>query len=141
MRSSDDLIPPYGHKMQQAHVSGYKGLDEPGAGGTLNPETQPKRSSFVENLGGNQDPVTVDKHNLRLIGMLSQDPRFLNTRTTADVNTQHWASKKAIRLIGAMRSLAGASRWRMRSNTRNVARRARPSTLRRPGGHAAEDRP
>jgi hypothetical protein len=76
---------PYGHKMQQAHVSGYLGLGDEG-GGTLNPETQPKRSSFVQNLQGNQQPVTVDKHNLRLIGMLSQDPGFLNTKTTADVN-------------------------------------------------------
>lgn len=86
VQSVADLISPYGHKMQQAHISGYQGLGEHGEGSTLNPETQPKRSSFVENLGGNQDPVTVDKHNLRLIGMLSQNPGFLNTKTVADVN-------------------------------------------------------
>lgn len=86
VQSTADLISPYGHKMQQAHISGYKGLGEHGEGTTLNPETQPKRSSFVENLGGNQDPVTIDKHNLRLIGMLSKNPAFLNTQTVADVN-------------------------------------------------------
>jgi hypothetical protein len=91
VRTSADLISPYGHKMQQAHVSGYRGLDE---GGTLNSETQPKRSSFVENLSGNQQPVTVDKHNLRLIGMLSQDPAFLNTTTAADVNYPKLGLKK-----------------------------------------------
>jgi hypothetical protein len=85
VRTSNDLISPYGHKMQQAHVSGYRGLDE-GDTGTLNPETQPKRSSFVANLGGNQQPVTGDKHFIRLIGMLSQDPAFLNGKTVADVN-------------------------------------------------------
>lgn len=85
VRTSNDLIPPYGHKMQQAHVSGYRGLDE-GDTGTLNPETQPKRSSFVANLGGNQQPVTGDKHFIRLIGMLSQDPAFLNGKTVTDVN-------------------------------------------------------
>jgi hypothetical protein len=85
VRTSADLISPYGHKMQQAHISGYRGLDE-GDTGTLNPETQPKRSSFVANLGGNQQPVTGDKHFIRLIGMLSQDPAFLNGKTVADVN-------------------------------------------------------
>jgi hypothetical protein len=85
VRTSNDLISPYGHKMQQAHVSGYRGLDE-GDTGTLNPETQPKRSSFVANLGGNQQPVTGDKHFIRLIGMLSQDPAFLNGKSVADVN-------------------------------------------------------
>jgi hypothetical protein len=86
VQSSKDLISPYGHKMQQAHVSGYRGLGEHGEGTTLNPETQPKRSSFVENLGGNQQPVTIDKHNVRLIAMLSKNPEFLNTTTVADVN-------------------------------------------------------
>jgi hypothetical protein len=85
VRTSADLISPYGHKMQQAHVSGYRGLDE-GDTGTLNPETQPKRSSFVANLQGNQLPLTSDKHNIRLIGMLSQDPAFLLGKTVADVN-------------------------------------------------------
>jgi hypothetical protein len=85
VRTSNDLIPPYGHKLQQAHISGYRGLNE-GDTGTLNPETQAKRSSFVANLGGNQQPITGDKHFIRLIGMLSQDPAFLNGKTVADVN-------------------------------------------------------
>lgn len=91
VRTSADLISPYGHKMQQAHISGYRGLDE---GGTLDPQTQPKRASFVENLSGNQQPLTMDKHNYRLIGMLSQDPAFLNTKTTADVNYPKLGIKK-----------------------------------------------
>lgn len=85
VRTSKDLISPYGHKMQQEHVRGYLGLDK-GDTGTLDPREQPKRASFVANLQGNQLPLTSDKHNIRLIGMLSKDPAFLNGRTVADVN-------------------------------------------------------
>jgi hypothetical protein len=78
-----DIESPYGHKMQNTQYGGYRDIAE---GNPLDPEMRPKRASFDENLSGNQQPVTVDKHNLRLIGMLSKDPEFLNTTQTADVN-------------------------------------------------------
>jgi len=82
VQTIEDLVPPYGHKMQNTQLNAYGDL----AGGPLDPEMRPKRASFDANLQGNQRPVTVDKHNLRLIGMLSRDPRFLNTTMEADVN-------------------------------------------------------
>jgi hypothetical protein len=85
VKSKEDLIHPYGHKMQGEHIRAYGDLDL-NEGGALDPGTQPKRASFVANLQGNQEPVTVDKHNIRLIGMLSQNPAFLNTALKADVN-------------------------------------------------------
>jgi hypothetical protein len=78
-----DIESPYGHKMQNTQYGGYRDIQ---GGNPLDPEMRPKRASFDENLGGNQEPVTVDKHNLRLIGMLSKNPEFLNTQIEADVN-------------------------------------------------------
>jgi hypothetical protein len=83
VQSVDDLISPYGHKMQNTQFGAYSDI---AGGNPLDPEMRPKRASFDANLSGNQEPVTVDKHNLRLIGMLSKNPEFLNTTQTADVN-------------------------------------------------------
>jgi len=78
-----DVESPYGHKMQNTQYAGYRDI---AGGDPLDPTMRPKRASFDANLQGNQNPVTVDKHNLRLIGMLSRNPEFLNTQITADVN-------------------------------------------------------
>jgi hypothetical protein len=86
-----DLESPYGHKMQGAQYGAYRDI---AGGNPLDPEMRPKRASFDANLSGNQEPVTVDKHNLRLIGMLSKDPEFLNTTQTADVNYPSIGVKK-----------------------------------------------
>lgn len=81
--SVSDLISPYGHKMQNTHLAAYSDIL---GGEPLDPMLRPKRASFDANLSGNQQPITADTHNLRLIGMLSRDPNFLNTTTTTDVN-------------------------------------------------------
>lgn len=39
----------------------------------------PKRATFTQNLLGRESQVTIDKHNMRAIGMLSGDPRFMKT--------------------------------------------------------------
>jgi hypothetical protein len=39
----------------------------------------PKPASFSSNLQGNQQVATIDTHNFRLPGILSGDPRFLET--------------------------------------------------------------
>jgi hypothetical protein len=83
VQSVEDLESPYGHKMQNTQFNAYADI---AGGNPLDPAMRPKRASFDANLQGNQQPVTVDKHNLRLIGMLSQNPEFLNTTMKADVN-------------------------------------------------------
>jgi hypothetical protein len=91
VQSVEDLVSPYGHKMQNTQFGAYSDI---AGGNPLDPEMRPKRASFDANLSGNQQPVTVDKHNMRLIGMLSQNPEFLNTTIEADVNYPSIGIKK-----------------------------------------------
>ena len=71
-------IPPlgsgYGHKAQNLHNTSANNII---TGGGLDPIEHPKRFSFAENLKGNQEPVTVDKHNIRMWGMASEDPAWI----------------------------------------------------------------
>ena len=64
---------PYGHWLAELHQKLAKGV----AGGGLDPIQYPKITSFAENLKGNNKPVTVDMHALRLPAMLARDANFL----------------------------------------------------------------
>lgn len=66
---------PYGHMAQRLHQMNAQRV----AGTGWDPLNNPKPASFVENLVGNQQPVTVDTHAFRLPAMLGKDPRFLET--------------------------------------------------------------
>lgn len=66
---------PYGHLAQRLHQMNAERV----AGAGWDPLNNPKPASFVENLVGNQAPVTVDTHAFRLPAILAQDPRFLET--------------------------------------------------------------
>ena len=66
---------PYGHMAQRLHQQNAQTV----AGGGWDPLRNPKPASFAQDLTGNQQPVAVDTHAFRLPGMLSQDPRFLET--------------------------------------------------------------
>jgi hypothetical protein len=66
---------PYGHMAQKLHQMNAERV----AGTGWDPLNNPKPASFVENLVGNQRPVTVDTHAFRLPAILAQDPRFLET--------------------------------------------------------------
>jgi hypothetical protein len=66
---------PYGHMAQRLHQMNAERVAGPG----WDPLNNPKPASFVENLAGNQEPVTVDTHAFRLPAILAQDPRFLET--------------------------------------------------------------
>jgi hypothetical protein len=66
---------PYGHMAQRLHQQNAQTV----AGGGWDPLQNPKPASFAQDLMGNQQPVAVDTHAFRLPGMLSQDPRFLET--------------------------------------------------------------
>ena len=64
---------PYGHLVQRLHQMNAERV----AGAGWDPLNNPKPASFVQNLTGNQQPVTVDTHAFRLPAILGQDPRFL----------------------------------------------------------------
>jgi hypothetical protein len=66
---------PYGHLAQRLHQMNAERVSSSG----WDPLNNPKPASFVENLVGNQQPVTVDTHAFRLPSILAQDPRFLET--------------------------------------------------------------
>jgi hypothetical protein len=66
---------PYGHLAQRLHQMNAERV----AGAGWDPLNNPKPASFVENLVGNQQPVTVDTHAFRLPAIIARDPRFLET--------------------------------------------------------------
>jgi hypothetical protein len=57
---------PWGHFAQGLHA---KKVGEVLAQGELPPLNNPKGASLVQNLRGNQRPVTIDRHNTRLLGV------------------------------------------------------------------------
>jgi hypothetical protein len=67
--------PPWGHIVQGLHA---KKVEEVLQKGGLAPLANPKIASFVENLRGNQTPVTIDRHNTRLWGVEGLRGRPLN---------------------------------------------------------------
>lgn len=71
---------PYGHMAQRLHQMNAERVS--GAG--WDPLNNPKPASFVENLVGNQRPVTVDTHAFRLPAIIARDPRFLETAFQVD---------------------------------------------------------
>jgi hypothetical protein len=84
----------YGHKMQALH---FKNAAEILAGGALDPIANPKRYTFGENLKGNWDYATVDKHNVRAFAIASKDPEFVEARLADPAGTpapDWWSEKK-----------------------------------------------
>jgi hypothetical protein len=73
----------YGSKYQVAHRDTALNFRDTG---TVDPIANPKRASFTENLMGNEDLLTGDKHFMRLVGILSEDPRFLKTTAMVSRN-------------------------------------------------------
>lgn len=66
----------YGSIAQNLHRQNVEGLMERGGWDIYK---NPKPASFSSNLQGNQQVATIDTHNFRLPGILSGDPRFLET--------------------------------------------------------------
>ena len=71
----DKPAPGYGSLAQKLHRQNVISVQT----GGMDPLQNPKPTSFVENLLGNETPVTIDTHNFRMLGMASKDPRFLAT--------------------------------------------------------------
>ena len=72
--------PGYGSVAQKLHAGNAQRLRENGGWDVFK---NPKPASFSSNLQGNQNIVTIDTHNFRLPGILSEDPRFLATSVKA----------------------------------------------------------
>lgn len=76
----DAPAPGYGSVAQKLHAGNVQGLRDTGGWDVFK---KPKPASFSSNLQGNQNNVTIDTHNFRLPGILSEDPRFLATSVKA----------------------------------------------------------
>ncbi|MET0723071.1 MAG: hypothetical protein ABWY64_19930 [Tardiphaga sp.] len=75
-------VPPplYGSDKQQTHMHNMNTQARGGGdvlGGGYDTMDNPKIAAFYENLMGNWQPTTIDKHAMRLGAMASGDPRFL----------------------------------------------------------------
>jgi hypothetical protein len=66
---------PYGHLAQRLHQMNAQRV----VGSGFDSLKTPKPPSFVQNLLGNQQPVSVDMNAFRLPAILARDPRFLKT--------------------------------------------------------------
>lgn len=83
---------PYGHLAQRLHQMNAGRVAGPG----WDPLQNPKPASFVQNLVGNQTPVTVDTHAFRLPAILAQDPRFLETAYQSSKDAPKLNVQKAV---------------------------------------------
>lgn len=66
----------FGSVAQNLHRDNVRRLEDLGGWDVFR---NPKPASFSSNLQGNQQVATIDTHNFRLPGILSGDPRFLET--------------------------------------------------------------
>lgn len=86
------LPQPYGHIAQRLHIQNAENIRDNGGIPVLQ---NPKPASFSQNLQGNQTPVTVDTHNVRLIG-LPRDLPAKNEYGFLEAMQQKQAAKKGM---------------------------------------------
>jgi hypothetical protein len=84
-RLADDLMagrydPPegYGHKMQKTQARNVAKAVTGEWGPHGDPALNPKPRGFLQSLLGNETNIAADKHFMRLMGMMSDDPQFLH---------------------------------------------------------------
>jgi hypothetical protein len=77
-------VPPegYGADKQQTHMFNVNQFETQGGLSSLD---NPKIAAFYENLMGNWEPTTVDKHAVRLGAMATRDPRWLTEQGQANL--------------------------------------------------------
>ena len=68
----------YGHKMQKNQAMNVGRFVTGQFGADIDPRQNPKPRGFAQSLLGNQRNIAADKHFMRMLGMMSQDPRFLH---------------------------------------------------------------
>lgn len=66
---------PYGHRYQVQHAKNARKVRDAG-GWELFVLESPKTASFAQNLKGNQQPVTIDLHNTKVMGLTDAQGRL-----------------------------------------------------------------
>lgn len=69
----------YGHKMQRNHAKNVGNVVTGGWGPDADPRLNPKPRGFLQSLMGSETNIAADKHFMRLMGMISDDPQFLHS--------------------------------------------------------------
>ena len=79
---SGDFVPPrgsgYGHKMQKNQAGNVGKIVTGQWGPDADPRLNPKPRGFAQSLLGSNRNIAADKHFMRLMGMMSDDPAFLH---------------------------------------------------------------
>jgi len=83
---------PYGSPANKTHEL----LAKSTISGNWYPLNRPKTSSYYENLIGNYEPATIDRHIIRLVSTLHGDPNFLTRIQPED----YWALEELIGRAG-----------------------------------------
>jgi len=77
-----DMLPPkgsgYGHKMQKNQAKNVGNYYSGNWGATADPKLNPKPRGFAQSLLGGHQNIAADKHFMRLMSMMSDDPAFLH---------------------------------------------------------------
>ena len=80
---SGNLIPKkgsgYGHKMQINQAKNVGNYYDDAWGATADPRLNPKPRGFAQSLMGSSNNIAADKHFMRMMAMMSDDPQFLHT--------------------------------------------------------------
>lgn len=83
---------PHGHIAAGTHKKILAGSPE---GGGFDSVKAPKVSAMAENMKGNPQPVMIDTRLMRLLGSVSEDPRFLNRSASKRVHEGKMSMKEA----------------------------------------------
>jgi hypothetical protein len=102
------LPSPYGHIAQRLHVQNANNVLNEGGWPVLQ---NPKPASFVENLAGNQMPVTVDTHNARLWGMTDTKGRPIDKPAKTEYGYMERLQQDEARKLGMTPAQYQASAW------------------------------
>jgi len=77
-----EMVPPvgsgYGHKMQRNQAKNVGKYVTGDWGPTADPRLNPKPRGFTQSLLGGRRNIAADKHFMRLMSMMSDDPAFLH---------------------------------------------------------------
>ena len=104
----EPLPSPYGHIAQGLHAQNARNVLEGSGWPVLQ---NPKPASFVENLAGNQMPVTVDTHNARLWGMTDTKGRPVDKPAKTEYGFIEKLQQDEARKLGMTPAQYQASAW------------------------------
>lgn len=105
---AEPLPQPYGHVAQGLHVQNAQNVLENGGWPVLQ---NPKPASFVQNLAGNQQPVTVDTHNARLWGMTNSKGQPVDMPAPTEYGFMEQLQQRQAKKLGMSPAQYQASAW------------------------------